>query len=65
MSNSFGVHDLFWPAEPLSRLRARARPARTRSLSRILSCFAIVARMEMTASLKIPQESKYGSVKLR
>ena len=47
------------------RLRARSRPALTLSLSRILSCLAIVARIEITASLKIPQESKYGSVKLR
>jgi hypothetical protein len=42
----------------LPRLRARAKPACTRSLRRILSCVAIVARMEMTASLKIPRELK-------
>jgi hypothetical protein len=32
-----------------------------RSDSRTRSCFAIVARIEITASLKIPQESKYCS----
>ena len=42
------------------RLRARARPACTRSLSRTLSCFAIVARMEITACFGPSQSVELG-----
>ena len=42
--------------------RAFSRPAIVRSLSRIRSCLAMVARMLSTASLKIPHESRYCSV---
>src|SRR5262245_41948900 len=42
--------------------RARSRPATVRSLSRMRSCLAMVARMDSTASRKMPQESRYCSV---
>jgi hypothetical protein len=45
--------------------RATSRPARTLCEMRTRSCLAAVAMMASTASLKIPQESKYCSVKLR
>jgi hypothetical protein len=43
---------------------ALASPAMVRSLRRIRSCLAIGASIESTASLKMPQESGYCSVKL-
>jgi len=46
-------------------LRARSRPARVRSLIFRRSCLARVAAIEMTASRKMPHESKYCSVALR
>ena len=45
--------------------RARAKPAVTRSEIRTRSCAAMVASIESTASRKIPQLSRYCSVKLR
>ena len=39
----------------------RASPALMRSDRRMFSCFAMVAMMEITASLKMPVESKYCS----
>ena len=45
-------------------LRTFSSPAIVRSLIRIRSCLAIVARMLSTASLKIPQLSRYCSVRL-
>jgi len=48
------------PTLPL--LRARSSPATVRSLNRTRSCFATVASIEITASLNIPQESRYCSV---
>lgn len=44
------------------RFRARASPATTRSDRRMFSCLAMVARMDSTASLKMPVESRYCSV---
>jgi hypothetical protein len=45
--------------------RSLAIAAGARSDRRTRSCLAIVARIESTASRKMPQESKYSSVKLR
>jgi hypothetical protein len=42
--------------------RARSIPARVRSEILILSCLATAAKIPMTASRKIPQESMYCSV---
>jgi len=65
-NEQFLRHPRFFFGRPsrFPRLRALARLC-TRSLRRILSRFAIVPRIDITASVKIPQESKYGSVKLR
>ena len=42
--------------------RARCSPAMVRSDSLTRSCLAITARIASTASLKMPQESKYCSL---
>jgi hypothetical protein len=42
--------------------RALCKPARMRSDRRKFSCLAMVAIMDITASLKTPVESKYCSV---
>jgi hypothetical protein len=39
----------------------RAKPALVRSARRMRSCFASAAIIAITASLKTPHESKYGS----
>jgi hypothetical protein len=57
--------DTFGASWHAARAPCTVHPARVRSDNRTLSCLATVARIESTASLKMPHESKYCSVKLR